>query len=152
MNLTVKRILVIFSITLNIGFVIMALILFYNHPRAHHPNKKMRLEILSHLDLPADVEKSVAKSMEKMESSHMNFINRLHQVRNEAITLLSQPKPVNKKRFEVLNDKINDLTIQQNHVLQEHLIEIRNQMGDEKGARFFSEMLKQVEKRGLKEP
>ena len=64
----------------------------------------------------------------------------------------SQAEPVDKKRFEMLNDDIIDMMIQQNHVIREHLIDIRNQLGDDKGARFFSEMLKQVEKRGLKEP
>lgn len=152
MNFTAKRLLVMFSVALNIGFVIMAVILVYNHPKPFHPDAKMLLKILSNLDLPADVEKSVAASMEKMETDHRNFIWKLHQARNKALTLLSRPEPVDKKRFEMLNDGIIEIMIQQNHVIHEHLLSIRSQMGDEKGARFFSEILKQVEKRGLKEP
>jgi hypothetical protein len=151
-NITAKRFWVMFSVALNIGFVIVAVVLLYKHLPPFRDHAKMSQEIIYRLDLPADVEKSVIASMEKMETAHRNFVWRLHQARNETITLLSRPEPVDKKRFEMLNDGIIELMIQENHVIREHLIEIRSQMGDEKGARFFSEMLKQVEKRGLKEP
>lgn len=152
MNITAKRVWVMFSVALNIGFVIVAAVLVYKHPPSFRDYAKMNQEIISRLDLSADVEKSVTASMEKMETTHKDFVQKLHRSRNEGITLLSQPGPVDQKRFEMLNNAIVELLIQQNRSVQNHLLKIRNQLGDDKGTRFFSELLKKVKKRDLKGP
>ena len=153
MNFTAKRLLFIFSIALNIGFIIMAVALFYNKHYHHHKDDKgheMRLKILSNLDLPPDLEKSVAASMEEVEKIHSDYIRKLYQTRNDGLTLLSQPESLDIKKFKKLNAQIVDIMIRKNRLIYEHLIDIRNKLGDEKGARFFSEILKQVKKKDSK--
>jgi hypothetical protein len=110
------------------------------------------MEILSHLDLSPDMEKTVTASIKEVGTAHEAFIRRMHRARNETVMLLSRPEPVDKKRFGSLNDEIVQLMIQNNHIMREHLLDIRDRLGDENGARFFSEMLKRAQKRDMMEP
>jgi hypothetical protein len=143
--------LIIFSITLNVGFFIMAAILVLHHPRPAHGKAKMRLEALSRLDLPEAQETSIMAAMDKMETDNNDFKRRLHLTINTSIALLAKPDPVDEERFLELNDKVIDLLARQNQAIRAHLLDIRRRLGDEKGVQFFTEMLKQVEKRKLGE-
>jgi hypothetical protein len=146
-SVTAKRVLVIFSITLNLGFLIMAAIGVIHHPSPSHRSAKMRLEALSRLDLPEAVEMPIIAAMHKMEADHNDFKRRLHLAINTSIALLAKPGPVDEEHFFDLNDKAVDLMARQNQAIREHLLDIRRRLGDEDGAQFFTEMLKQVEKR-----
>ncbi len=146
MNFNTKRILVIFSVALNIGFVVMAVILALNHPKRFRPNQEMRIEILSHLNLPEELEKSVIASMETVEASHKDFKRNLYQARNKGLTLLARPGPLDQAQFEQTNNEIVEIMALQNNSIRDHLVEIRQMLGDEKGARFFGEILEESRK------
>lgn len=151
MNITAKKMGVMFSVALNIGFIIVAVWLIYNHPPPHYKGGiKKGLEIVSLMGLPADVAKSVSASMKKMEATHEKFVQQLHQTRNEGIRLLARPGPIDRDRFEALHDKGTDLINKNSRNVQKHLLEVRRRLGDEKGAQFFSELLKDIQKRDLK--
>jgi hypothetical protein len=153
-SVTAKRVIIIFSITLNVGFLIMAAILTTHHPPRprSHRSAKMRLEALERLDLPEAVETHIIAAMNEMEADNIDFKRRLHLAINTSIALLAKPEPVDEKRFLELNDKVVDLMTRQNQAIREHLLDIRQRLGDENGARFFTEILKQVEKRKQREP
>lgn len=146
MNFNTKRILVIFSVALNIGFVVMAVILALNHPKRFRPSQEMRIEILSHLNLPEELEKSVIASMETVEASHKDFKRNLYQARNKGLTLLARPGPLDQAQFEQTNNEIVEIMALQNNSIRDHLVEIRQMLGDEKGARFFGEILEESRK------
>jgi len=150
-TLTARRMLVMFSVALNIGFVIMAAILIYKHPPPHHDFFDMQVKILSSLNVPAQVKQSVLDALTAMEKSHEAHVDKLHQARHDAMTLLATPGPLDLKRFDAIDASIAEILIQRSHMVHDHLIDIRKQLGDEKGAEYFSAMMKAVEKRRTKE-
>ncbi len=151
MTLTTKRMLVMFSVALNIGFVIMAAVLVYEHPPSHHNFFNMQVKTLSGLNVPAQVKQSVLDELMAMENSHKNHIDRLEQARHDAMTLLATPGPLDQKRFDTIDATIAEILNQRSHQIHDHLIEIRKQLGDEKGAEYFSVLMKEVEKQRAKE-
>lgn len=152
MSVTAKRVIFIFSITLNVGFLIMAAILVIQHPPLPHSSAKMQLELLERLDLPEAVETHIIAAMDKMAADHDDFKRRHHLAINTSIALLAKPVPVDEERFLELNEKVVDLMTRQNLAVRERLLEIRRRLGDENGALFFTEMLKQVAMRKQREP
>jgi hypothetical protein len=65
---------------------------------------------------------------------------------------LAKSEPVDEERFLELNEKVVNLMTRQNLAVRERLLDIRRRLGDENGARFFTDMLKQVAKRKQREP
>ena len=150
MTLTAKRMLVMFSVALNIGFVIMTAVFIYHRPPSFHHFFEVQAATLSRLEVPPAVERSILDALAKMEDSHEQFVSRLHGTRQEAMTMLATPGPVDRKRFDTLGETISEILIERNRMVHEHLIEIRRQLGDEKGAAYFHAMLKEIEKRKSK--
>jgi hypothetical protein len=151
-SVTAKRVLIIFSVTLNVGFLIMAAILVIQHPPLPHSSAKMRIEALERLNLPESEESHIIAAMDKMEADHDDFKRRLHLAINTSIALLAKSEPVDEERFLELNEKVVNLMTRQNLAVRERLLDIRRRLGDENGARFFTDMLKQVAKRKQREP
>lgn len=151
MTFNAKRLLIMFSVALNIGFVIMAAIFVYNRPHSFHEFFEAQAATLSRLEVPPVLEHAILDSLRQMEASHKAFVNQLHQARQEAMTMLATPAPVDLKRYDEIGDSISEIIIERNRLVHNHLIEIRKQLGDEKGAVFYQAMLKEIEQRRSEE-
>lgn len=151
MTSNAKRLLIMFSVALNIGFVIMAAIFVYNRPHSFHEFFEAQAATLSRLEVSPAVEHAILDALKKMETSHKAFVDQLHQGRQEALTMLATPAPVDQKRYDEIGDSVSKILIERNRVVHNHLIEIRKQLGDEKGAVFFRAMLKEIEQRRSEE-
>lgn len=147
MNFQIKRILVIFSVALNIGFMITSAVRFYCHIQASsHSNYFREFETaMRGLGLSRDQEKSVQKLIEDFKIRHDEGKLRFKETRNRIFSLLSMPAPFDQRQFEALHAEIHRHNVEEDDDVRNHLLELRRVLGDEKGALFFSNLLKQTE-------
>ena len=146
MNIHLKRILIIFSAALNIGFLVTALFLIYNHPKdpPHHSHMKQINAALEQLDLPSEQEKDMREVIENFQVRQEQTISRFKQARTASLKVLAKPGPIDRIKFDEQSLEIKNIIDRRHVSIRNHLLEIRKLLGDENGARFFSTILRQV--------
>ncbi len=145
MNHHLKRILIMFSVALNIGFIITAIVLYYTHPpRPHHRYRAYAQEALQRLNLPPEQHKDVTMYMDLFKEQIDATMQALHLARTDMLMVVSNAGPLDQKKFDETNAALNLLAEQKNQEIRHHVLRMRKQLGDDKGAQFFSEMLTKV--------
>lgn len=140
-----KRILIIFSVALNIGFAITAVVLYYNPPsHPHHRYWAFALETMKRLDLPPEQNRDVTTYMDQFKQKMSTTMEAFHQAHIEKLKVLSKPGPLNQKEFNKANNAFKHIVERKHQEIQNHVLTMRQKLGDEKGAQFFSEMLAKV--------
>jgi hypothetical protein len=138
-----KRLLILFSVALNIGFVIMAIVMMVSpQPSSSERSYRAILDIVRQLDLPEDQECSVLDTIQrfrhKMDRDHQG----LKAARGNIVGCLAADGPVDRSRLDRLTQALNSGHMRRNAAVEEHFLDLRNQLGDQKGARFFTLLLK----------
>lgn len=146
MKLVYKRIFVMFSVALNIGFVLVAVTLAYNPSMLFGKSpQKVITDIVQRLDLPETQESAVMDSVLHFRETVHSHDKDLKKARGDILRLLATPGPLDTARLHALFQATNLQEKQKNHILENHVIELRNQLGDEKRALFFSYLLEHLE-------
>ena len=146
MTLFHKRLLVFFSVALNIGFVIMAVVMVLNHPKSHHGRTSREvLRIVERLDLAATQKESVIKEITGFKSQMGDHDRDLKKARLDIIRLLAKDGPLDSERLHQLFTVAMDRERQKSDAFETHVVTLRRQLGDEKGARFFTRLLAHLE-------
>jgi len=144
-NVTWKRILIVFSAALNIGFILSALILVHNHPPIPHQRFSDQLKTATQgLGLAPDQEEVMVEVMERFEKQHRQNRLKIKGIRNQTLALLARPGPLDVKRFDALTRESDEQLLKINQDVKKHLSDVRKRLGDEKGAGFFSALLDQA--------
>lgn len=151
MKLFHKRLLILFSVALNIGFVIMAIVMMVA-PQTSSSKGSYRaiLDIVRQLDLPEDQERSVLDTIQqfgdKMDRDHQD----LKAARGNIVRCLAADGPVDRSRLNRLTQALDSGHMRRNAAVEEHFMDLRNQLGDQKGPRFFTLLLKHHDAKGPK--
>jgi len=147
MKLTYKRILILFSVALNIGFLIMALFQAYQHtiyPKEQQRWKELMI-IVRELNLPdakaARAMETIARFRERMDSIETE----LKQARMEVLDLLAQTGPIDKERLHSLVQAAEMFSQKKRSMFEAHVIELRQVLGNGDGARFFIRLKEHIE-------
>ena len=141
-----KRLLILFSAALNIGFVIMVIVMLINHPTSHRERTWREIvDIVQRLDLPASTEKSVIEAMTRFRETMKSYDHDLEGARRDIIRLLAGSGPVDRAELHRLFELAQAKENQKSSTFEAHVIDLRRQLGDEKGARFFSLLLVNLE-------
>lgn len=146
MNTTLKRILIIFSITLNIGFVITAAIMIYNHPiRPWERHLAYSENAIKHLNLTPEKEKSMLTKIidfhQKIDDAKKDF----KTSRTKILSVLAKPGPTDLAQFKSASNEIQQKHGQLHEIVRSHVLKLRQELGDKNGARYFQELIKQLE-------
>ncbi len=138
-----KLILIVFSIALNIGFIVAAVFIYYNHPStSHYSYLGYAKEIIKGLDLSVDQNKEVAICLDSFKKEISSTGHELHKLQNEMLVLLSAPGDLDEDRLNQIYSTQNHLFQKKHQIVRDHLLMMKKQLGDEKSTRFFSELLK----------
>lgn len=149
MTLFQKRLLTLFSVALNIGFVIMATVMILNHPPSRHERTAREvIEIVERLDLPAAKEEAIVEEISRFRETMNDHDHDLKTARRDVIRLLAAQGPVDRGELHRLFVVTLDREKQKSGAFEAHVMELRSQLGDEKGAQFFSQLLAHIEARG----
>lgn len=139
MKLIYKRGLVLFSVALNVGFVIVALILVYQHSTHSHDHGWRELvAIVGKLDLPAEQSRRVLDDMRQFHSDVEALDRELERARGRVMALLARKGPVDREQLHRLMEAVDERGRRKSERFERHIIELRHLLGDEKGSQFFS--------------
>lgn len=145
MNHHLKRIVIMFSVALNIGFIITAIVFHTNHPpRPPHRYQAHAKEVVQRLNLPPEQNRDLTIYMDQFKAEIDKTMQALHQARTDMLTVLSTPGPLDQKKFDETNTALNRLGERKHQEIRNHVLKMRKQLGDDKGAQFFAEMLAKV--------
>ncbi|GAB6905015.1 hypothetical protein DESC_700188 [Desulfosarcina cetonica] len=139
MRLTTKRMLVFFSVALNVGFVIVALTLVYQHSISHRERSwREVVDIVGRLDLPADQSQAVLASIRQFRATVDLADQDLRRARGSVINLLAQDGPVDPAALHRLMAVADGQGRRKSDLFEAHVLKLRQLLGDAKGAQFFS--------------
>lgn len=148
MKLLHKRILILFSIALNIGFVVVAISMAVHHSRPYHERSWLDLvAMVERLDLPRDQETAALESIKAFRESADQHDEKIKEARKRVLQLLAAPGPLDRDRLHVLIEAVDHEHGLKRRVFENHVADLRRQLGNEKGAEFFSRLLKHLEDR-----
>lgn len=141
-----KRILIMFSMALNIGFVIVAITLASQHsmPIKKH-SRKVIVNMVHRLNLPEKQEDIVLVEVRRFREKLDLHDRDLRQARGDILRLLAKPGPVDPDRLHGLIQAADLQEKKKNQIFENHVLALRSQLGDEKGALFFSYLLEHLE-------
>ena len=139
MSLFQKRLLILFSVALNIGFVIVAIVMMVHHTihSKHHSDHEI-LDVVRQLNLPQKQESAVMKTIQDFRAVVDQNKQALKQARVDVVRYLAQDGPVDRDRLHRLAQVLETIEKDRNNTFESHFMELRNQLGDKKGAYFFA--------------
>lgn len=139
MNIFYKRLLILFSVALNIGFIIMTVTTLYYHPQGHHKkNWKELTGIISRLALSEDREKNALECLSRFKSTMDRYDKDLKQARKSVILFLAESGPLDKQQLDKLIETVDEKEKIKRDLFEAHVIDLREKLGPEKGPMFFS--------------
>jgi hypothetical protein len=133
-----KRLLILFSVALNIGFVIMAIVMLLHHPTSSH-NRSYRaiLDIVQQLNLPGDQERTVLETIQRFRVTMDRHDQDLKKARRNIVRFLSTNGPVDRDKLHRLTEAMQSEEKIKSMAFEAHFLDLRNLLGPEKGAQFF---------------
>lgn len=148
MNLLHKRMFIMFSVALNVGFVIMAVAMVYQHSISSRERSWAEIaDIVARLKLPEAREQTVLDTIGQFRSTMDKNDQDLKAARSAIIRLLAKSGPVDLDQLHGLIGAADNREKHKNEAFEAHVIQLRNQLGDEKGALFFSLLLSHLNAR-----
>ena len=145
MKLLHKRILIMFSVTLNIGFVIMAIITIHNHSKPFNERPWLEIVAIVHrLKLPEDRETAVMDTIRQFRDTFDRHHQEIKQARGDIIRLLAADGPVDPEQLHQRMQAADLREKSKNEAFEAHVLKLRDQLGNEKGALFFSLLLEHI--------
>lgn len=146
MKLFYKRTFIMFSVALNIGFVLVAITLAYHHSIPFEErSRKIVTGIVQRLNLPDTQERDILDSIQDFRGTLNSQNENLKKARGDIIRVLAVPGPLNPDRLHALVEAAGIQEKNKNQIFEQHVMELRNRLGDEKGAMFFAYMLEHLE-------
>lgn len=145
MKLLYKRIFILFSVALNIGFVIMAITMVYHHSKSRHERSWLEIvDIVHRLKLSEAQESTALDTVNQFRATIDKHDQELKQARSNIILLLAKTGPLAQDQLHRLIEAADDQEKRKNKALEAHVLELHNQLGNEKGAQFFSLLLEHL--------
>lgn len=151
MKLTTQRILIFFSVALNIGFLLVALTLVYQHSIPHRERSwREFVDMIEHLDLPAEQSRAVLENIRQFRATVDRADADLRHARGAILDLLAKPAPVDPAALHRLVSAADAQSRRKGDLFEAHALELRRLLGDEKGAHFFSLLQRHFKSRDQK--
>jgi hypothetical protein len=134
-----KRILILFSAALNVGFVIVALTLVYQHSRPFHERSWNELvEIVRQLNLPDSQSQAALDSIRNFRSTVDNLDKELQHARDDILRPLAESSPVDPALLHERIEAADHYEKLKGERFEKHVLALRQILGNEKGALFFT--------------
>lgn len=151
MNISVKRLLILFSICLNIGFILFGSY-YYIKERAEGTYQRgfskrgMHMSFYRDLNLSPEQEAKIKKLLEGYfkEQSSMRTENK--NLRNELIYTIAREKKTDQKKLNQILERIAMLKKNREKATVEHLLKVKELLTEEQADKMFSKLIEQTKK------
>lgn len=142
MSLATQRTLVIFSVALNIGFIIIAIYHYYLH--AGSPSERYEKKITAivrELNLPESKEAELKTYLTGFWDNAAKLREHLWESRLKVLPVLAQPGPLDRDQLKKLIWDTGRLSLKKQTLFEDYAIEVYQILGDEKATYFFGRLL-----------
>lgn len=148
MSIAVKRVLILFSVALNIGFIASCAWNYFQPSESRSQRRWNELMVtVDELKLGPAQKEETLKCLSEFKDNYKALKKRIRQSRHEEILFLADPASLDPVQFEKLSKKAVTLTREKQNMYQSHVMELNRIMGDEQRACFFNHLLENKEKR-----
>ena len=142
MSLFHKRLLILFSVALNVGVAIMAIVMIIHHSKSSEDHSWHELAaIVERLNLPEAKERGVLADIKRFGNTVDKFDEDLKKARDDILRFLAKKGPLDRNKLHRLIGRVEFLERQKGMAFESHVVDLRRQLGDEKGPLFFSRLL-----------
>ena len=146
MKLTYKRIGILFSVALNIGFVIMATAMALQQSKSAHDRSWSELVgVVEGLGLPPARQDAVLDTIRSFRTTIAAHDRSLYQARNAVLATLARAGSLDHDALHRCTEAVGRQETIKTEAFEVHVIDLRRQLGDEKGALFFSLLLENIQ-------
>ena len=118
----------------------------FNHSRPFHERSWLELvEIVEKLDLPRDQKAAALENIRGFREIADKHDEDIKRARKKVLQLLAGSGPLDADRLHALIESSEKEHGLKTRVFEDHVVDLRRQLGDEKGAAFFSYLLQHLE-------
>ena len=146
MSRNLPRFLLIFSLALNLGFLLFFLLphLSGHGPFPPGPPRGMVTEVLESLSLSAEDEEAMKQLMSEFEGQVFGIERTIQGERLKALELLADPVPLDEAALRLSNEKLQGLYDQRFEIFLDHAKSMEALIGPELRAEFHAILLEQI--------
>ncbi len=145
MKLIYKRTLIFFSVALNIGFLVMAL--FHTLDRTMTGDERRWEElttIVRELNLTEAESERIIEIMADFRKEVSTLDETDKTARMEALDCLTRPEPLDRDHLHERMQVSTQLSRKKQELFESHVLIMRRELGNEKGAEFFSRVREHI--------
>ena len=141
MNLTLKRVLIFFSLSLNIGFIVYSTYGYFEGTKSRFKTHDMiGYEILEHAHLAASVKEKALAAIDEFNNSLLLLNKEIITSKLELLALYAEPEKLFNEGIEGKKEKYINLLSRQNVLIHQHFLQMRQTLGTDGSREFFSEL------------
>ena len=148
MSTTAKKILILFSVAMNVGFSLFAV---YFHVaesaerRDAHKGSDRHMSFYRRLDLSADQTANIEKLIREYAPEQRKMKGENKNLEKALITVLMEKEPDRRQADQIL-DQMASLKRSREEMTFEHLMKVRSLLSDRQAREMFSSLLQHAEK------
>jgi hypothetical protein len=140
-NLTLKRVLIFFSVSLNIGFIVYSAYGYLEGSKSRFKTHDMiGYEILGHTHIEAGVKEKALTAIDDFNNSLLLLNKKIIASKLELLALYAEPEKPFNEGIEGKREKYMNLLSRQNVLIHEHFLQMRKILGFDGSREFFSEL------------
>jgi len=145
-SIKLKKILLLFSLAMNLGFLLLALY-FYGADRAGHGagRKEHHMPLYERLDLTSEQAASISGLVREYAAGRNRMRQENKNLEKLLIGILMEKNPDREQLNRIL-DRIAALKRMREQLTAEHLLKVKQVLDDEQALELFSELLERAEK------
>ena len=141
MNLTLKRILIFFSLSLNIGFIVYSTCGYIEGTKSRVKTHDMiGYEILGHTHIEGSIKEKALAAIDEFNSSLLLLNKKIIASKLELLALYAEPEKLFNEDIEGKRGEYMNLLSRQNALIHEHFLQIRKILGTDASREFFNEL------------
>jgi uncharacterized membrane protein len=140
-SLTLKRVLILFSVSLNIGFLVYSVWAYMDNPVSQYKaHATIAGEALAQTDAPPDVRQAAQRAIEDFDREIASLHEKMRQSRLRTIGLMAQPGDLPLIELEQVRQDYERMLLERTALLNNHLIKLRQILGPEASPTYFGEL------------
>ena len=141
MNITLKRVLIFFSISLNIGFIVYSTYGYLEGTKSRFKTHDMiGYEILEHAHVDAAVKEKALAAIDDFNNSLLLLNKEIINSKLELLALYAESEKIFNEGIERKREKYMNLLNRRNTLIHEHFLQMRKTLGSDASREFFSEL------------
>lgn len=141
MNLTLKRVLIFFSVSLNIGFLFYSTYSYFEGTKSRFKTHDMiGYEILGHTHIETAIKEKAMIIIDDFNNDLLSLNKKIIMSKLELLVFYAEPEKLFNEGIKGKREKYMKLLKDQNELIHEHFLQMRRILGTNASREFFNEL------------